>query len=100
MALGLKAFRAEVLTRLPLERYPDDHAFASEILMDCVAQGFRVGEIPIPVRYGFESSSVNIRGLFAYAFATASGALRRPPWRRRRYGASALAPLSGDTPSR
>lgn len=45
---GMKAFRSDVLAALPLETYSDTHAFASEILMDCVMKGFRVGEIPIP----------------------------------------------------
>jgi len=89
---GMKAFRAEVLADLPLESYPDTHAFASEILMDCVMRGYRVGEIPIPVRYEADSSSVRVRGLFAYGAHTFLGALRRPPWRRKRYG-SARIPL-------
>jgi len=89
---GMKAFRAEVLAELPLESYPDSHAFASDILMDCVVRGYRVGEIPIPVRYGPESSSVNVPGLFAYGSRTIAAALRRPPWRRRRYGSAGLPP--------
>lgn len=89
---GLKAFRAEVLADLPLETYPDTHAFASDILMDCVMRGYRIGEIPIPVRYDSDSSSVGVKGLFAYAGRTLLAALRRPPWRRRRYG-SARIPL-------
>jgi len=91
---GMKAFRSEVLTALPLETYSDTHAFASEILMDCVMQGFRVGEIPIPVRYEADSSSVSPAGLFAYVFRTAGAALRRPPWRRRLFGSAKLPPIS------
>lgn len=87
---GMKAFRAEVLSALPLETYHDDHAFASEILMDCVMRGFRVGEIPIPVRYDEDSSSVGIRGLFAYSARAVWAALKRPPWRRKRFGSAKL----------
>lgn len=90
---GMKAFRAEVLNALPLETYSDTHAFASEILMDCVMLGFRVGEIPIPVRYEADSSSVSPSGLFAYVFRTALAALVRPPWRRQRFGSAKLPPL-------
>lgn len=90
---GMKAFRAEVLNALPLETYSDTHAFASEILMDCVMQGFRVGEIPIPVRYEANSSSVSPTGLFAYVFRTFAAAFRRPPWRRRPFGSHSLPPL-------
>lgn len=91
---GLKAFRADVLAQLPLERYPDSHAFASNILMDCVMKGFRVGEIPIPVRYDAESSSVPLLRLFAYAFETLVLSLQRPPWKRRRFGSAQLPPLT------
>ncbi len=88
---GMKAFRAEVLAGLPLETYPDTHTFASDILMDCVVRGYRVGEIPIPVRYGPDSSSVNVPGLIAYGSRTLAAALRRPPWRRRRFGSAGLS---------
>jgi glycosyltransferase involved in cell wall biosynthesis len=91
---GMKAFRAEVLAALPLETYSDTHAFASEILMDCVMAGFRVGEIPIPVRYESDSSSVSPAGLFAYVFRTFRAAFARPPWRRKRFGSNRLPPLS------
>jgi len=90
---GMKAFRAEVLASLPLERYSDTHAFASEILMDCVMMGYRVGEIPIPVRYEADSSSVPPAKLFAYVFRTIGAALVRPPWRRRKFGSAKLPPL-------
>lgn len=87
---GMKAFRAEVLAQLPLESYPDTHAFASDILMDCVMKGFRVGEIPIPVRYEADSSSVGVAGLFAYSARTLVAALKRPPWKKRPFGSAGL----------
>jgi glycosyltransferase involved in cell wall biosynthesis len=91
---GLRAFRGEVLAALPLHRYRDSHVFASELLMDCVYRGYRVGEIPIPVRYAADSSSVDVGGLFAYAGRTLVAALVRPPWRRKPYGSARLPPLS------
>ena len=91
---GMKAFRWEVLEQLPLETYPDTHAFASHLLMDCVMKGFRVGEIPIPVRYDGESSSVSPKGLFAYTARTLVAALQRPPWKKQRFGSAKLPVLS------
>lgn len=85
---GMKAYRRIVLETLPLESYPDTHAFASDILMDCVMYGFRVAEVPVPVRYQKESSSVSLWGLFAYAWRTVGAALKRPPWRKKRYGSA------------
>ncbi|MBI3319253.1 MAG: glycosyltransferase family 2 protein [Candidatus Omnitrophica bacterium] len=91
---GMKAFRREVLERLPLDTYSDTHAFASHLLMDCVMKGFRIGEIPIPVRYDGESSSVSPKGLFAYTVHTLIAALQRPPWKKRRFGSARLPMLT------
>lgn len=86
---GMRAYSRQALQQLPLESYPNTHAFASDILMDCVMYGFRVGEVPVPVRYEKDSSSVNVPGLFLYAFRTVWAAFKRPPWKKRRYGAEA-----------
>jgi glycosyltransferase involved in cell wall biosynthesis len=91
---GMRAYRSNVLATLPLESYPDTHAFASDILMDCVMYGFRVGEVPVPVRYDHQSSSVNVNGLFAYAARTVGAALKRPPWRKLPYGAGQRKPTN------
>jgi glycosyltransferase involved in cell wall biosynthesis len=92
---GMRAYHRSVLETLPLESYPDTHAFASDILMDCVMYGFRVAEAPMPVRYEHQSSSVDMTGLFAYAVRTLRAALKRPPWKRAPYGsASRLRPQS------
>lgn len=83
---GMRAYHRRVLETLPLESYPDTHAFASDILMDCVMYGFRIAEVPVPVRYEQQSSSVNVAGLFAYTARTVGAALKRPPWQKRPYG--------------
>jgi glycosyltransferase involved in cell wall biosynthesis len=80
---GMRAYHARVLATLPLESYADTHAFASDILMDCMIYGFRGAEVPVPVRYEPDSSSVNVRGLFAYTARTIAAMLKRPPWKRR-----------------
>lgn len=85
---GMRAYHRDVLSILPLESYPDTHAFASDILMDCVRYGFRVAEVPVPVRYEHQSSSVNVAGLFAYAMRTVGAALKRPPWKKLPDGAA------------
>lgn len=79
---GMRAYSREVIASLNFERYPDTHAFASDILMECVHKGWRVGEVPCPVRYEKDSSSVNVPNLFKYTFRTVRLAFRYPPWRR------------------
>ena len=82
---GMRAYSRQVLETLPLETYPASHAFASDILMDCVMYGFRVAEVPVPVRYEAQSSSVNLIGLFAYAARIIWSALKRAPWKKQKY---------------
>lgn len=87
---GMRAYSRRVLETLPLETYPNTHAFASDILMDCVMYGFRVAEVPVPVRYEAQSSSVNVPGLFAYAFRIIWSALKRPPWKKKKFQSSVV----------
>ncbi|MGE0615281.1 MAG: glycosyltransferase family 2 protein [Bacteriovoracia bacterium] len=86
---GMRAYSRKVLQTLPLDTYPDTHAFASDIMMDCVMEGFRIGEVPMPVRYEDQSSSVNVPGLFGYALRTVWAAFKRPPWKKKRYHSAA-----------
>ena len=82
---GLKAFHVDVLNELPFEDYPNTHAFATDILMDCVHYGFSVGEVPNPIRYEMDSSSTSPSQNIRYALRVIMSALRRPPWNKRKY---------------
>lgn len=88
---GMRAYTREVIADMPLDTFSDTHSFASDILMCCVARGYRVAEVPCPVRYESESSSVSVPGLFRYAFNTVASALKYPPWRRRHFGTKFVA---------
>jgi glycosyltransferase involved in cell wall biosynthesis len=81
---GLRAYSRRLLVQAPLEEFHSSHAFASDIMSFAVARGFRVAEVPCPVRYDIESSSVAPGNLFRYAWHTIRAALRYPPWRRAR----------------
>ena len=79
---GLRAYSRRLIESAPLDSFSDTHAFASDILMHAVANGFWIGEVPCPARYDEESSSVPFLKLFDYAFKTFASALRYPPgWR-------------------
>jgi glycosyltransferase involved in cell wall biosynthesis len=79
---GMRAYGRRLLETVPFDSFSDTHAFASDILMDAVYRGFSVGEVPCPVRYEEDSSSVNVPNLFRYAFNTVKSATRYPPWAR------------------
>ena len=65
---GFRAFTREVLVTLPLEENSDDFVFDSEMLVQAVWFGFRVGELSCPTRYFKEASSINFRRSVKYGF--------------------------------
>lgn len=56
---GLRAYSRKVLETIPFECNSQDFAFDQEMLVQAVAYGFRLGDIPVPVRYMKEASSIN-----------------------------------------
>lgn len=75
---GYRAFRREVLERLPLAENSDDFVFDNQILAQALAAGFRVGELSCPTRYFDEASSINFARSVRYGFgvlAVAAGGL-------------------------
>ena len=65
---GMRAYSREVLETLPLEHNSDDFAFDQEFLVQAVAAGFKIGDVPVPVRYMAEASSINFRRSMTYAW--------------------------------
>lgn len=67
---GFRAYRREVLERIPFERNSDDFVFDTQFLVQAVALGFRLGDVPMPVRYAPDSSCINFRRSVVYGLAT------------------------------
>ncbi len=67
---GFRAYRREVLETVPFERFSDDFVFDSQFLVSAVDAGFRLGEIPVPVRYMPEASSIGFRRSVRYGLGT------------------------------
>jgi glycosyltransferase involved in cell wall biosynthesis len=67
---GFRAYRREVLERLPWERFSNDFVFDSQFLVSAIDAGCRIGEVPVPVRYMPEASSINFRRSVRYGFGT------------------------------
>ncbi len=55
---GYRAYSKEVLKTLPIESFSNDFVFDQELMISAIAYGFQVGEIPVPVRYFSEASSI------------------------------------------
>ncbi len=56
---GFRAFTRDVLETLPIGENSDDFVFDSEMLVQAVYFGFRIGELSCPTRYFKEASSIN-----------------------------------------
>lgn len=67
---GFRAYRRQVLETIPFERNSDDFVFDSQFLAQAVHFGFKLGDIPVPVRYFQEASSINFRRSVKYGLAT------------------------------
>jgi glycosyltransferase involved in cell wall biosynthesis len=67
---GFRAYRRDVLEAIPWERNTDDFAFDSQFLAQAVYFGFKLGDIPVPVRYFDEASSINFRRSVKYGLTT------------------------------
>ncbi|MEZ6052951.1 MAG: glycosyltransferase family 2 protein [Planctomycetaceae bacterium] len=67
---GFRAYRREVLETIPWQNNTDDFAFDSQFLAQSVYFGFKLGDIPVPVRYFDEMSSINFRRSVKYGNTT------------------------------
>jgi glycosyltransferase involved in cell wall biosynthesis len=67
---GFRAYTRKVLETIPFERNSNDFVFDSQFLAQAVSFGFKVGDIPVPVRYFAEASSINFGRSLKYGFAT------------------------------
>lgn len=67
---GFRAYTRRVLETVPWEDNSDDFVFDSQMLVQCVAFRFRIGEIPVPVRYHDTASSINLKRSVVYGLRT------------------------------
>ena len=67
---GFRVYRRSVLETIPFERNSDDFVFDTQFLVQAVYFNFRLGDIPVPVRYFPEASSINFRRSLRYGFST------------------------------
>src|SRR5438477_5875892 len=67
---GFRVYRRAVLERIAFERNSDDFVFDTQFLVQAVRLGFRLGDVPVPVRYFREASSINFRRSVRYGLGT------------------------------
>lgn len=55
---GLRAYSSKALKKIPFQRFSNDFIFDQQFTVSAIAKGVKIGEVPIPVRYYEESSSI------------------------------------------
>ena len=66
---GLRAYSREVLEQIPFDKNSDDFAFDQEFLIQSSHFKFRIGDVPVPVRYFEEASSISFHRSARYGQA-------------------------------
>ena len=67
---GMRAYKREVLEKINFQKNSDDFVFDSQVLFQIIEKNYRIGEIPVPVRYFPEASSINFRSSLRYGLLT------------------------------
>jgi glycosyltransferase involved in cell wall biosynthesis len=67
---GFRVYRRAVLERIPFQGNSDDYVFDTQLLVQAVRLGFRLGDVPVPVRYFAEASSINFKRSLKYGLET------------------------------
>lgn len=67
---GFRAYSKKVLDSVPFGRFSNDFVFDQQILISSISYGFKIGEIPVPVRYFPEASSINFVRSLRYGLLT------------------------------
>lgn len=67
---GMRAYKREVLEKINWPVNSNDFVFDSQVLFQIVARRYRIGEIPVPVRYFKEASSINFWPSVKYGLGT------------------------------
>lgn len=57
---GYRAFSKKLLTVLPLHAFSDTFVYDQQLMISALSAGFTVAEIPVPVRYFPEASSMQL----------------------------------------
>jgi glycosyltransferase involved in cell wall biosynthesis len=67
---GYRGYRREVLETIPYHRNSDGFVFDSQFLFQAVHFGFKIGDVPVPVRYQPGASSINFVRSVHYGLST------------------------------
>jgi len=67
---GMRAYRREVLESIEFKKLSNDFIFDTQALFRIIKKGYRIGEIPVPIKYFPEASSINFKRSLKYGVCT------------------------------
>jgi glycosyltransferase involved in cell wall biosynthesis len=67
---GMRAYKKEVLKDINFDSFSDDFIFDTQMLFAVIEKGYLMGDIPVPVRYFKEASSINFSRSLKYGLLT------------------------------
>ena len=67
---GFRVFKREVLGKINYQNNSNSFVFDSQLLIQAVYFGFRIGDVPIPTRYFPEASSIDLKRSIVYGLGT------------------------------
>jgi len=73
---GYRAFRREVIEKLPLAEDSDDFVVDNQMLAQVIYGGFRIGEVSCPTAYFEEASSINFSRSVTYGLGVLETSIR------------------------
>lgn len=73
---GMRAYSKKVLESINFANNSDDFVFDSQMLFQIIKNRYRIGEIPVPVKYFPEASSINFKRSVKYGAGTVLESLK------------------------
>lgn len=67
---GMRAYKKEVLESIDYNQFSDDFIFDTQMMFAIISRGYSIGDIPVPVRYFKDSSSINFKRSLRYGILT------------------------------
>ena len=67
---GMRAYSREVLENIDFMNNSDDFIFDTQVLFQIIEKKYHIGDIPVPVRYNSEASSINFKRSLKYGLLT------------------------------
>lgn len=73
---GYRAFSRDVLEKTLWERNSNDFLFDNQIMAQCIAANYKIGEISCPTKYFPEASSISLKNSAIYGLGCLGVSLR------------------------